>query len=965
MNHPFKKHPLALPFTIASAIVLTGCQLNDDNPDVDTSPTPSVRDTGTNNASVLFADADTLLTHQTNATSLTLYYSADGAMRYNPDTQQVENATASVESILATSDHWQQSLPHLQGDFKGFDFDFVSANIALKQWLKGQLLAVAKDGDSVLTATDVQPARALDALYAEQAEKLTYGAILDAGHTAFRLWAPTAQQVSLVPYQSASEEDAPKQRQTPIKMDFDAESGSWHVATTALNHGDYYRYQLSVYHPETHRIERLEVTDPYSHSLSTNSSYSQVVDLNAPALKPSGWDTLSAPHAQQNPANSVIYEAHVRDFSALDQSTPQNLRGKYLAFTQNRSAPVNHLNALAQSGVTHLHLLPVFDIASINEDAAQRIDLTDRFSTLCDKVPSLKETPRLASECDNNQTIQAALTDLAIQDSADTPYVQTVMAAMRQYDSFNWGYDPFHYTVPEGSYATEPEGTARILEFRKMIMAIKQNIGMNVVMDVVYNHTHQAGLGPYSVLDKVVPWYYQRLNPVTGDVEQSTCCSNTAPEHRMFAKLIDDSIATWVKDYKIDAFRWDLMGHHPLAQIEHTLAVARAINPDVYFYGEGWNFGEVANDRQFVQATQANLAGTGIGSFSDRLRDAVRGGGPFDGGKYLRKNQGFGNGQWADPNDLQQPSSEEKASALHNADLVRLGMAGNLKDFQLQIANGDVVRGDEVDYNGQPAGYAQDAWEVQNYVSKHDNQTLWDNNQYKFPYAMPLETRVRAQAVSLSTALLGQGVPFIHMGSELLRSKSMQRDSYDSGDWYNRVDFTQQTTQWDQGLPREDKDGDNWSMIETVIANHNSEAKPTPQAISNMDSYFNELVALRTSSGLFHLGQGSVINQRVSFHNTGASQIPGLIVMQLDNSGSLHDSTIDAARDGIIVAINASGTAVNDFDNIDANGYQLHSVQANAGNHSIAYNQQAAQMTSGKLTVPAWSVAVFEKPHQP
>ncbi|WP_439437997.1 pullulanase-type alpha-1,6-glucosidase [Salinivibrio costicola] len=965
MNYPLKKHPLALPFTIASAIVLTGCQLNDDNPNVDTSPTPSARDAGTSDASVLFADADTLLTHQTNATSLTLYYSADGTMRYNPDTQQVENATASVESTLATRDNWQASFLHLQGNVKGFDFDFVSANVALKQWLKGQLLAIAKEGDTVLTATDVQPARALDALYAEHAEKLTYGAIPDAGHTEFRLWAPTAQQVSLVPYQAASEEGAPKQRQTPIKMDFDAESGSWHVATTALNHGDYYRYQLSVYHPATHRIERLEVTDPYSHSLSTNSSYSQVVDLNASALKPSGWDTLSAPHSQQNPANGVIYEAHVRDFSALDQSTPQNLRGKYLAFTQNTTEPVKHVTALAQSGVTHLHLLPVFDIASINEDAAQRIDVIDRFSALCDKAPSLKDTPRLASECDNNQTIQAALTDLAAQDSADTPYVQTVMAAMRQYDSFNWGYDPFHYTVPEGSYATEPEGTARILEFRKMIMAIKQNIGMNVVMDVVYNHTHQAGLGPYSVLDKVVPWYYQRLNPVTGDVEQSTCCSNTAPEHRMFAKLIDDSIATWVKDYKIDAFRWDLMGHHPLAQIEHTLAVARGINPDVYFYGEGWNFGEVANDRQFVQATQANLAGTGIGSFSDRLRDAVRGGGPFDGGEYLRKNQGFGNGQWVAPNDLQQQNSGERASALHNADLVRLGMAGNLKDFQLQIANGDVVRGDEVDYNGQPAGYAQDAWEVQNYVSKHDNQTLWDNNQYKFPYAMPLETRVRAQAVSLSTALLGQGVPFIHMGSELLRSKSMQRDSYDSGDWYNRVDFTQQTTQWDQGLPREDKDGYNWPTIETVIANHNSEAKPTPQAISNMDSYFNELVALRTSSGLFHLGQGSVINQRVSFHNTGSSQIPGLIVMQLDNSGSLHDSTIDATRDGVIVAINASGAAVNTFDNINATGYQLHSLQANAGNGSIAYNQQAAHVTNGKLTVPSWSVAVFEKPHQP
>lgn len=230
MNYPLKKHPLALPFTIASAIVLTGCQLNDDNPDVDTnvdtSPTPSVRDAGTSDASVLFADADTLLTHQTNATSLTLYYSTDGTMRYNPDTQQVENATASVESTLATRDNWQASFPHLQGNVKEFDFDFVSADIALKQWLKGQLLAIAKDGDTVLTATDVQPARALDALYAEHAEKLNFGAIPDAGHTEFRLWAPTAQQVSLVPYQAASEEGAPKQRQTLIKMDFDAESGS-------------------------------------------------------------------------------------------------------------------------------------------------------------------------------------------------------------------------------------------------------------------------------------------------------------------------------------------------------------------------------------------------------------------------------------------------------------------------------------------------------------------------------------------------------------------------------------------------------------------------------------------------------------------------------------------------------------------------------------------------------------------
>lgn len=342
-----------------------------------------------------------------------------------------------------------------------------------------------------------------------------------------------------------------------------------------------------------------------------------------------------------------------------------------------------------------------------------------------------------------------------------------------------------------------------------MVKSVKQDIGMNVVVDVVYNHTNASGLtSKKSVLDKIVPLYYHRLVADTGAVETSTCCDNTAPEHAMFAKLIDDSISTWTEQYKIDAFRWDLMGHHPLAQMKGTLDAAREINPEVYFYGEGWNFGEVQDDKRFVQATQKHLGGTGIGSFSDRLRDAVRGGSPFESGDDIRKAQGFATGAYVAPNELVDVTldenddgvSDELARALHQSDLIRLGMAGNLKSFELVDFEGNTQSGATLDYNGQSAGYAEQPWEVQNYVSKHDNQTFWDINMYKVGHNITTDERVRMQAVGMATVLLGQAMPFKHMGGELLRSKSMQRDSYDYGDWYNLVDFTREDNNWNKGF---------------------------------------------------------------------------------------------------------------------------------------------------------------------
>ncbi len=871
-----------------------------------------------------------------------LYYTDSGTIKANAEgVFDFPYITLTPTSLTAEQ---QAKYPHLK-DAAAFA---LPAGKDLKPLLKGELVAIGTDADGILQgATLVQSAGALDALYSEAATKLSYGAVVEGGNVTFRLWAPTARSVKLALF------DEQHKSLGERTMTLDEASGSWSVQGGSELVGKFYRYDIQVYHPVSRKLESYQVTDPYSLSLAMNSEFSQVVDLNDPALKPEGWDSLKAPHSQQNPADITIYEAHVRDLTGNDDSTPAEHRGKFLGLTDTDTAPVKHLQALAKSGVSHLHLLPVFDIATVNEDPAKVANIGDDFGKLCQVNPEVQNS-KFAGYCSSGQTIEAVLGDLQGGDSKENPQVQELYGYLRGVDSFNWGYDPYHYTTPEGSYATNAEGSQRILEFREMVKAIKQNIGMNVVMDVVYNHTNEAGLGPKSVLDKIVPWYYQRLNPETGSVENSTCCSNTAPEHAMFAKLMDDSLVTWARDYKIDAFRFDLMGHHPKDQMVQALAAVKQVNPEMYFYGEGWNFGEVQDDKRFVQATQKHLAGTGIGSFSDRLRDAVRGGSPFDGGDTIRKTQGFGNGALVDANEM---DGVDRATALHQSDLVRLGMAGNLKDFILTDKDGMPKKGADIDYNGQPAGYAQDPTEIQNYVDKHDNQTLFDNLIYKAPQGADL---VRMQGVSLATAMLGQGIPFTHAGVELLRSKSMERDSYDSGDWYNRVDYTLADNNFDKGLPRKDKDGDNYPLIEQVLGKH---VKPSGADMATMVGFYQELAELRQSSRLLRLGSGAEVIKRVDFRNTGPDQVPGLIVMTVDD-GVNAGADLDPAIDGLVVMINATNApqSISDFRDGNDQPIDLTSLQLSPGHHGGESIARDAAVNGGTLTLGAWSAAVFVKP---
>ncbi|MGY3945531.1 pullulanase-type alpha-1,6-glucosidase [Aeromonas tecta] len=872
-----------------------------------------------------------------------LYYTESGTITANSEgVFDFPYLKLTATSLTAEQ---QAKYPHLK-DAAAFA---LPSGKDLKPLLKGELVAIGTDASGILQgATLVQSAGALDAVYAEAAAKLSYGAVVEGGNVTFRLWAPTAKSVKLALF------DEQHKSLGERAMTLDETSGSWSLQAGNDLVGKYYRYDIQVYHPLSRKLESYQVTDPYSLSLAMNSEFSQVVDLDDPALKPEGWDSLKAPHSQANPADIVIYEAHVRDLTGNDESTPVEHRGKFLGLTDSDSVPVKHLQALAKSGVSHLHLLPVFDIATVNEDPAKVANIGDDFSKLCEVNPEVKNS-KFASHCGGGETIEAVLTDLQTTDSKENPVVQELYGYLRGVDSFNWGYDPYHYTAPEGSYATNAEGSVRIKEFREMVQAIKQNIGMNVVMDVVYNHTNEAGLGPKSVLDKIVPWYYQRLNPETGSVENSTCCSNTAPEHAMFAKLMDDSLVTWARDYKIDAFRFDLMGHHPKDQMVQALAEVKKVNPEMYFYGEGWNFGEVQDDKRFVQAIQKHLGGTGIGSFSDRLRDAVRGGSPFDGGEGIRKTQGFGNGAFVDPNEV---NGVELATALHQSDLVRLGMAGNLKEFVLTDKDGIPKKGSDIDYNGQPAGYAQDPTEVQNYVDKHDNQTLFDNLVYKAPAGADL---VRMQGVSLATAMLGQGIPFTHAGVELLRSKSMERDSYDSGDWYNRVDYTLGDNNFDKGLPRKDKDEANYGLIEQVINLHN---KPTPGQMQEMQGFYQELAQLRQSSRLLRLGSGAEVIKRVDFRNTGPDQVPGLIVMSVDD-GTSAGADLDPAIDGLVVMINATNASQSIGDFRDGNDQPIDlsgMVLSGAHRSSDSIASGASVGGDGSLSLGAWSAAVFVKP---
>lgn len=799
------------------------------------------------------------------AASTQLLYSRTGAITVEDGALTGDDQRWLRLAKSTLTDAQKAKFPHLK-DYTAWSVDPRDRD-RVREALRGQLVASQRAANgAVLAATGVQIAGVLDDLYST-ATTADLGPTFAKGRPTLAVWAPTAQSVKL-------ELDG-----STVPMHRDNTTGVWSVTGPKSWQNKPYRYVVKVWAPSVRKVVTNKVTDPYSLALTADSERSLVVDLADKSLAPGGWTSLKKPKAVPL-KDAQIQELHIRDFSVEDRTAGHP--GTYLAFTDKASDGSRHLKRLAGSGTSYVHLLPAFDIATIPEKRS------DQARTDCD----------LASY------------------PADSDKQQECVGKIAAKDAYNWGYDPFHYTVPEGSYATDPDGTGRTVEFRKMVKALNED-GLRVVMDVVYNHTAASGQAGTSVLDRIVPGYYQRLL-ADGSVANSTCCANTATENAMMGKLVVDSIVTWAKEYKVDGFRFDLMGHHPKANI---LAVRKALDAltlakdgvdgkKIILYGEGWNFGEVADDARFTQATQQNMAGTGIATFSDRARDAVRGGGPFDEDPGV---QGFASGLYTDPNSSQSNGStqEQKARLLHYQDLIKVGLSGNLARYTFTDTSGTEVTGADVDYNGSPAGYADAPGDALAYADAHDNESLFDALAFKLPATTSAADRARMQVLAMATATLSQGPALSQAGTDLLRSKSLDRNSYDSGDWFNAVHWNcADGNGFGRGLPMAADNESKWPYAKPLLGT----VEVGCEQIEGASAAYRDLLKIRTTEKAFSLDTAGQVQSALSFPLSGKGETPGVITMVLGDLVVVFNATPEEQKQRIA---SAAGT-----------GYRLHPVQA-------------------------------------
>ncbi|MFT3875787.1 MAG: pullulanase-type alpha-1,6-glucosidase [Propioniciclava sp.] len=789
--------------------------------------------------------------------------------------------------------------------------------------LAGQVVVTAQHRSGRLVeASGVQMAPLLDALYPD-AVHATLGADWADGAPTVRVWAPTARAVDLLLWPvGLSLEDSPERRRMHRAPD-----GTWDVRGDRSWRGARYQYAVTVYAPTFDRVVENRVTDPYSVALTVNSTHSVLVDLGDADLRPQQWERTPSPPLA-HPVDQVAYELHVRDFSKADKTVPDELRGTFAAFACD-SQGTRHLRALAEAGLTSVQLLPISDYSSVDEERAAR---------LRDDLAALKAAP------------------------PDSDEQQRRLAAAR--DGYNWGYDPWHYQVPEGSLCVRAADSARerVREVRAMVGAL-HGLGLRVVLDVVFNHTVSEGQATTSVLGRIVPGYYHRRD-VSGAVALSTCCPNVATEHAMAQKLMVDSVVHWARHYRVDGFRFDLMGHHSR---DNMLAVRAGLDAltvardgvdgrAITLWGEGWDFGEVAGNARFVQATQGQLAGTQISTFADRLRDAVRGGAPFDEDPRV---QGFVTGLAGEPNEapVNGDADAQREQLLRDTDLIQVGLAGHLKDFSFTSAfTRRGARGDEVPYKaGTFAGYATEPDEAIAYVDAHDNETLFDALTLKLPVRVPMDERVRANTLALALATFSQNPVMWHAGTDFLRSKSLDRNSYDSGDWFNYLDFSLTDNGFAAGLPPAADNADKWEYMRPLLAD--PALKPRPRHMKRAHRMALDLLRIRSSTRLFRLGDAEQIRRKLSFPVSGSwAQQPGVIVMVIDDA---LGEPVDDRFGAVAVAVNANPWPVRQVVfALVGPAWSLHPVQRDGADAVV----KAARADDGVLAVPGRTAAVFVRP---
>lgn len=516
--------------------------------------------------------------------------------------------------------------------------------------------------------------------------------------------------------------------------------------------------------------------------------------------------------------------------------------------------------------------------------------------------------------------------------SPDSTEQQEIAGRMRLIDGFNWGYDPFHYQALEGIYATNPDDESKIIEFRQMVMSLHQ-MGLAVVSDVVYNHYTEL-----MSLDAFVPDYFYNMN--CGVVTMESCCPDLATENAMVAKLIVDSATRMVKWYRLDSVRFDLMGFltKDLMRSIRQKFDAMTLEKDgvdgkkIFLYGEGWHFGPLVRKlpEQAVTQSGAQQLRMGLATFNDRFRDAVK-----------------GKGQNASDLFVDDAFITDKTQ---NRETVLMGLMGSLI--------------------GVKDGYVNHPYESINYLTAHDKNTLWDTLVAKVgPYAST-EQLVKMQQLSLSILSLAQGVPFYHAGEEILRSKSGDENSYDSGDWFNRLDFSYQHNGWASGLPPRwvhdnYKAWDQWK--------HRLNYVPAPGRGHIMDTLEHSLdmLKIRKSSKLLRLRTRDQVLQKVELPfkitNSNGQFDPRLVVMKIDDT---KGAAVDSKIEKIWVAINSSwGDCLHLEDqDILKDSFQIHPVLKSSRNRLTHQNLRHRCFNDDRplidkerrqLHIPPQSVMVF------
>lgn len=317
---------------------------------------------------------------------------------------------------------------------------------------------------------------------------------------------------------------------------------------------------------------------------------------------------------------------------------------------------------------------------------------------------------------------------------------------------YNWGYDPLNYNVPEGSFSTDPyDGAVRIKEFKQMVKTLHEN-GIRVILDVVYNHTGQT---EDSNFNQLVPDYYYRQNAEGGFSDASACGNETASERAMMRKYIIESVAYWAKEYHLDGFRFDLMGIHDIETMNEVSRTLREIDPSIFVYGEGWTAGSspLPQEEQALKANTYKLEQ--VAAFSDDLRDGLKG------SVFEEKEGGF----------VSQTTGLKES--------IKFGIVASTQHPQVNY--------DSVNYSNAP--WAAEPYQTISYVSCHDNNTLWDKLLLSRPDASEAE-RIKMHKLAETIVLTSQGVPFIHAGMEMLRSKDGVENSYESPDSINQIDWS-------------------------------------------------------------------------------------------------------------------------------------------------------------------------------